>query len=215
MEKNDEIYYSQQRREMLEFVTEDSKNILEIGCGKGVFFGYLKKNRNIEHSSGIELDNESAEKAREVFDEVLVGTVESQLDTLSDKKFDTIICNDVLEHLVDPYSTLKRLRALLSDNGEVVVSLPNVRYLPNLIELLIKKDWEYKDSGILDRTHLRFFTKKSMVRMFEEAGYEVKKIQGINGIKSWKFKLLNILFFGQISDSEFLQFAVVAIAKKK
>jgi hypothetical protein len=102
------------------------------------------------------------------------------------------------------------IRPKLSVNGIVIASIPNVRYFGNLYELLLKKDWEYKDSGILDTTHLRFFTKLSMKRMFEDAGYELIRQEGIKKITSWRFRLLNLLTFGFLDDTKYLRFACIA-----
>lgn len=92
---------------------------------------------------------------------------------------------------------------------DVLASIPNVRHFYNLKALLNEKDWKYINSGILDSTHLRLFTKKSMKRMFEEAGYNITMQVGINKITSWKLKLFNILTFGFLNDTKYLQFVCI------
>jgi 2-polyprenyl-3-methyl-5-hydroxy-6-metoxy-1,4-benzoquinol methylase len=133
---------------------------------------------------------------------------------LPEAYFDCVICNDVLEHLADPYSVLFALKEKLSDNGVVVFSLPNVRHLGNLKNLLVKKDWQYRDAGILDATHLRFFTEKSIRRMFDDLGFELITLRGMNPIRSLKFILFNIFTLGLLSDARHLQFAGVAKPKQ-
>ena len=202
-------YYSQTRQEMLCFLPEKFKTVLDIGCGQAIFSEKIKKDYLAE-VWGIEYDKESARIAKEKIDKVLEGEVSELVGELPDEYFDVVFCNDILEHLVDPYSLISFLRKKIKPGGLLISSIPNVRYLLNLKKLMIDKDWKYEDYGILDRTHLRFFTKNSIARMFNEAGYEIEKLEGINAINSWKFKLLNFFFLGLISDTKYLQFACVA-----
>jgi len=116
-----------------------------------------------------------------------------------------------LEHLADPYTVLFNIKTKLNKNGVVVSSIPNVRYYSNLKKLLIDKQWQYEDLGILDKTHLRFFTEKSIKDTFDRLGYEIVKLSGINAFNpTWKFKLLNIITLGNLSDTKFAQFGCIA-----
>ncbi|MFI5260382.1 MAG: class I SAM-dependent methyltransferase [Candidatus Paceibacteria bacterium] len=205
-------YYTKARIEMLEFVPLNAKKILDIGCGSGIFSALVKKQRNAE-VWGVEMANEVAVDAKKKIDVVLVGDITTLLEKLPEKYFDCIICNDVLEHLTNPYSLLSALKEKLSESGVIVFSLPNVRYFGNLKNLLIQKDWHYQDEGILDRTHFRFFTEKSMRRMFNDCGYEIIAMHGLRPIDSWKFSLLNTLVLGNLSDARYLQFAGTARPK--
>src|SRR5690606_2217936 len=78
-------------------------------------------------------------------------------------RFDCIVFNDVLEHMIDPWSTLESARAFLTPNGKVVASIPNIIYLPTILGVILRRRWDYRDSGVLDRTHLRFFAKANIV----------------------------------------------------
>lgn len=205
-------YYGKLRTEMLEFVPVDAKKILDIGCAEGIFSALVKETRGAE-VWGIEMDAEVAARAQEKIDTVLVGDVTNLLEKLPEAYFDCIICNDVLEHLVDPYSLLIALKKKLSAKGVIVFSLPNIRHLGSLKSLLIQKEWHYQNEGILDKTHLRFFTEKSIRRTFGELGYELVTLRGISPVHSWKFTLLNILALGQLSDVRYFQFAGVARPK--
>ena len=205
-------YLQRPRPEMLGVVPADARTVLEVGCAEGYFGGTLREQRAIE-IWGIELLPEVAERAKARLDRVLVGKVEDHIPLLADGYFDCIVCNDVLEHLVDPWTVLTELRHKLSIRGSLVASIPNVRHFPNLKNLLWHKDWQYTKWGILDRTHLRFFTAKSIKRMFEDCGYELLSVQGIDDKDwplSWKFTLLNLLLLNSLSDTRFLQFACVA-----
>ena len=202
-------YYDNFRDEMLVYLPKEAKKILEVGCGNGCFAEVIKKQNNAE-VWGIELMEEEAEKAKLVLDKAFAGPCENFIDDLPEDYFDAIYFNDVLEHLVDPYTVLKKLRSKLSKNGVVISSIPNVRYHNTFMRVLIKKDWKYEDYGVMDFTHLRFFTEKSINRMYKEAGYTVKVTEGINKSKSLKPYLYNIpVLFTQL-DIRYPQFATVA-----
>ena len=118
--------------------------------------------------------------------------------------------------MVDPYGALEYAKELLTRDGVLVASIPNVRFFDNIWQLLFHKDWRYQDAGILDRTHLRFFTKKSVERMILEAGLDVVKLQGINPIETQssylenRYRLINALLLNNLEDMRWLQFAIVA-----
>ena len=95
----------------------------------------------------------------------------------------------------------------------IVGSLPNVRYMPVFKEFVIGGDWRYQRDGVMDQTHLRFFTRNSIPALFDQSGYQIQTLQGINPINfPWKFGLLNKLLMGRLEDTRFKQFAFVACA---
>ena len=202
-------YYRSPRPEMIAFVPRDAKKILEIGCASG-YFGSAIKARQPCEVWGIELSEEYGKSAADLLDKVIIGDVAVKLNEVPEKYFDCIICNDVLEHLVDPFSLLDNLKRYVIPDGNIVCSIPNIRYYRVLKELLLQGDWKYDSSGVLDITHLRFFTKKSILRTFMERAWEVRQIEGINPTSSRTFKILNALTFGLIADVRYQQFAVVA-----
>lgn len=214
MERNKiDEYYNQARNEMLEFVPQNAKKILECGCSKG-FFGKVIKARQDCQYWAIELDEESANIAKQHLDNVLIGTIEEKLLEVQNIKFDCIIFNDVLEHLVDPYKILIECKKYLSPNGVIVSSIPNIRYYQQLYFLIFHKTWEYTEYGILDRTHLRFFTYKSLILTFKRLNYEIIKIEGINKTQNKLFHIFNFLTFRFFDDCKYLQFASVVKAKE-
>ena len=209
-----QIYFYNTRKEMIPFIPPESKRILDIGCGGGNFCHILKGTLQAE-IWGVELDPKAAGKATESLDHVIQGDFLYKHKELPDDYFDCIIMNDALEHFQDTGKILEICRRLLNDDGFLVCSIPNVRYVGNLYELIVKKDWEYKESGILDQTHLRFFTKKSILRVFQNSGYRIIKISGINPTHSLKVKLFNIVTFGFFQDIKFLEFAIVSKNTKR
>ncbi len=212
-QKEEETYYKNSRPEMIPFIPSSSRTILEVGCSEGNFGYYFSKSGQIE-VWGIELDSESAEKAKSKLHQVVQGDFFSVIDDLPLAFFDCIVFNDVLEHFANPDQALIKVKKHLKPDGKIVCSIPNVRYIGNLYEVLVKKDWEYKSSGILDKTHLRFFTKKSIIKLFNSLDYKVITIEGINPTKSIKTKLLNTIFLNFFDDIKFLEFAVVAEVSK-
>jgi 2-polyprenyl-3-methyl-5-hydroxy-6-metoxy-1,4-benzoquinol methylase len=214
----DSDYFQQERHEMLGFIPQEANVVLDVGCGSGSFGQALKKNRELT-IWGIELNSDSALDASQKLDKVINSGFSSELN-LPSQAFDCIIFNDVLEHLADPWGALSYSKELLSDRGVIVASIPNVRYFSNVWELLVNKDWEYTSWGILDKTHLRFFTKRSMLSIFDNLDFDVEIIEGINPLNKVhpqyfrKFKFINQLLFNNIEDMRYLQFALVARPRK-
>jgi 2-polyprenyl-3-methyl-5-hydroxy-6-metoxy-1,4-benzoquinol methylase len=209
-----DVYYAQQRPEMLEFIPQKVSTVLEVGCGSGEFAESIKKNRTNSIVWGIEPSKEAADAASRKVDNVVWGMFEADSPALKGKRFDCIVFNDVLEHLPDPETVLRDCRRYLTESGCVVASIPNILFFYEITKILIEEDWEYKEHGILDNTHLRFFTRKSIIRMFESVGYDVELIKGINGFAGKKYKIANFLTMGRLKDWKYLQFAVRARPSK-
>jgi 2-polyprenyl-3-methyl-5-hydroxy-6-metoxy-1,4-benzoquinol methylase len=116
----------------------------------------------------------------------------------------------VLEHLINPVVTLAQLRSKLTANGVVVASIPNIRYTPALSKIVFRRDFPQKDFGVFDRTHLRFFTRKSMKRMFKTAGFKMQRMQGINAYYGPLGLILTLVSLGYFADGFYQQYACVA-----
>ncbi|HTH81500.1 MAG TPA: class I SAM-dependent methyltransferase, partial [Mucilaginibacter sp.] len=186
--------------------------ILDVGCGSVNFGQTLKKAGNYE-VWGIEPDPKSAREADGKLDKVINDLFTDELPEFKDQKFDLISFNDVLEHLVDPAEAICCCKKLLKKQGYILASIPNVRWYPVVLSLLRYRDFKYLEAGVMDKTHLRFFTKKSMIRLFEESGYEVLIIEGINKSKFKKFNVLNFLLFNSQEDMKYPQFAMLCRLK--
>ncbi len=207
-------YYGRPRREMQPHIPATATRLLDIGCGAGAFAAGLRAAREQDGRKmeiwGVEMSPEAARLATEVMDRVLTGDFHHVEPELPRGHFDTVLLNDVLEHVIHPEEVLRRVRPLLAPGGVVVASIPNVRHFFNVVNLVVHGRWDYTEEGILDRTHLRFFTRSSMKRMFLENGYRVDRMVGINPTGSLKFKFVNVLTLGRWADMRFLQFAVTA-----
>jgi 2-polyprenyl-3-methyl-5-hydroxy-6-metoxy-1,4-benzoquinol methylase len=203
------------RTDMLQFLPKNYSKVLEIGCSTGNFKEILPDTLLTEFW-GVDPSEKSAEIAKVKMDKVLVGFYEQVENEIPNNYFDLIIANDVIEHMADQWTFLQSIKKKMTANASIVLSIPNVRFYNNLKKLLYDKDWQYEDAGILDRTHLRFFTKKSIVRLLNENGFEIEKIKGINpaaGIGKLNFIGLKILQLMFGSDIKYFQFGVRAKVK--
>ncbi|TNJ43179.1 class I SAM-dependent methyltransferase [Tamlana fucoidanivorans] len=204
-----DAYYNFPRPEMLGYLPREAKHVLEVGCGQGAFARQIKGYNNAE-IWGIEYMPEEGKIAKNILDKVFIGPCENFIEELPDNYFDAIFFNDVLEHLTYPDDVLKRLKPKLKAGGIVISSIPNVRNFRILKMLVFKGEWNYTDHGIMDKTHLRWFTKKSIKNMYESLGYEVVSHEGINPSKSLKPYLYNIPLLFTAMDMKYTQFATVA-----
>lgn len=201
--------YKLSRNEMTPLLPKHCSRVLEIGCGEGKF----RENFSQESEYwGVEPVESAATVSSKKLDKVLIGTYQEVHSQIPNDYFDLVVCNDVIEHMVDHDKFLQSIKGKIKKDGYLVASIPNVRYLPNLLELLVKKDWEYKNAGILDRAHLRFFMKKSLYRTINDNGFVVDKFIGINyfqGVGSGLqlcFHYFATLLFGK--DVRFMQFGI-------
>jgi len=194
---------------MLEYLPEDVKTVIDIGCGDGSFGSIIKEKTDAE-VWGIEYRKEEADKADKVLDNLFSGPCEDLIGELPENYFDVIYFNDILEHLEDPYTVLKKVKPKLKKQGVVISSIPNIRFYKAILSLIFKKEWKYKAHGVMDKTHLRFFTGKSIRRMYEDQGYKILTHEGINGTSSIRPIIFNIPFLFTQMDIRFMQYATVA-----
>ncbi|WP_299582732.1 class I SAM-dependent methyltransferase [Mucilaginibacter sp.] len=207
-------YFNHSRPEMLEFIPAGIKNALDVGCGTGNF-GMLVKSAFNCSVWGIEPDPASAKEAGTRLDHVINDTFNRSMKEMQLPKFDCVFFNDVLEHLAEPENALLLAKDLLNEGGYIVASIPNMRWYPVILQLLRYKDFEYQNSGVMDKTHLRFFTEKSMARMFKDAGFTIKTIKGINKSNFRFLNILNVLLFNKLADMKYLQFGMAAFISNK
>ncbi len=166
-----EGYFSQDRAELVRLLPRPLGRVLDVGCGQGRT-GRSLRDAGATWISGVELDPAAAADAADAYDEVRVGPVEAELDSLSGP-FDTILLYDVLEHLVDPWELLRRLHGLAAPGARVHVSVPNARHWTLLRDLILRGTFGYTEAEHRDVTHLRWFTPRDVVELLEGTGWSV------------------------------------------
>ncbi len=197
---------------MLKYIPEGTKTILEFGCGFGGFSSLVKEKLGTENWA-VEIDEKAAQEASKKLDKVINTDALEALQKIPEGYFDCIVLFDILEHLADPYSLLHALKTKLTKKGVVVASIPNIRYYRTFIDFVIHGNWDYKEQGIMDKTHLRFFTYKSIIKTFKQLGFEMLELEGIHPTSSRTYKILNVIFLNLLSDIRYKHFAVVAKPK--
>ena len=220
-EIKDKSYYNEWREDIFNILFDKKRNFersLEVGCGSGILSRELKNQGLVNYSVGIEpyakivLDNN--------FNEFYSKDIESMLIELDEnKKFDLIILADVLEHTIDPWLILKTLRSnFLSNDGMVIISLPNFRNILTLYKILINNSFKYESEGVFDITHMRFFCLNDIKEMIEGANLKLSNLTPSYLHKQYKFfsvnrlRILNMLTLGLFKF--LLADQVICICKK-
>lgn len=162
--------------ELIEADEEKAIEVLELGCAMGSTLSRIKRMWPSAHVQGVEYDASAARIGASIND-IIQGDVENMQIPYEPGQFDYIICADVLEHLRDPENALRRFLPYLKDNGRFIISLPNIRHHAVVELLALSGRFDYGDSGILDRTHLKFFTKDTAIDMIENAGLLVERVE--------------------------------------
>lgn len=195
------------------------RKVLEFGCASGYVSKVLKEQLACS-VTGIEIDSDAAKEAGRYCSKVLIGNIE-EMDIsglIGDEKFDVFMFGDVLEHLRYPEKVLARARPLLPEGGYVLASIPNIAHISVALDLLEGK-FEYRPLGLLDNTHIRFFTKKTIYSLFRDSGYEiiywdrviVKPEETEFKTVLQKYPLSLLSFFEAESEAQTYQFVVKAV----
>jgi len=164
--------------DLLELIPLNSKKVIEIGCSSGALAREFKKRNNFVDWVGVEIDSTYAELAKRYCDKTLVLDIDVCVmdfyEQFADR--DVWIFGDTLEHLKDPWSVLKLIRKTIPDNGSIVACIPNAQHWSLVIRMAIG-DFRYEDSGLLDKTHLRWFSRQTIMELFTTSGYKV--VEGV------------------------------------
>ncbi len=204
-------YGTSERPEIHDLIPADARRVLDVGCNDGAFAGWLKRQAPGRQVVGVEPNPAQAAKAREFCDMVVVDRYPDALSQI-DGDFGCVTFNHVLEHMVDPWEALRRTKGRLTQNGCVVAVIPNTRYVSLLFDLVFRGRWQYQPSGLLDRTHLRFFTRASIEPLFEEAGLHVDLLRRANLIGSQRRPLAAKIVGALLNDMAYGGFVVRAHA---
>jgi 2-polyprenyl-3-methyl-5-hydroxy-6-metoxy-1,4-benzoquinol methylase len=175
----DGTYYEFSRPELLALIPHSARRVLEVGCGAGRLGESLKARQPAE-VIGIEYSAPAAERAKQRLDRVVVGDAEQWEPDSPPDSLDCVVCGDVLEHMVDPERFLNRARSWLATEGVLIASIPNVRH-HSVVSALLGGNWTYESAGLLDETHLNFFTRRDMLGLFDRAGYKVEQLGIVPG----------------------------------
>lgn len=194
-----EKYYETERADMVPKLPLPLGRVLDVGCGAGAT-ARLLRSCGAERLVGIELDPGAAARADLAYDAVHCGSVEAVLPGLGER-FDTILCYDVLEHLVDPWQVLARLRQVADAGARLHVSLPNARHLSLVLDLVVRGTFGYTGWGHRDNTHLRWFTPRDIEEAVRAAGFEIltSSPPSVSPLRAW---------LGRITGGRALHFLV-------
>ena len=200
-------YYGHVRSDVFHLLPADCRRVLEIGVGNGSTIDAVRKIRNVAFSAGVELSEKAGEIACAHVDEVVCGNIETMELPPAWTDFDVILCLDVLEHLVDPWEVVAKLHTRLKKGGTIVASIPNISYFGVVFPLLFRGKWELKDAGVLDRTHLRFFVRNTIIELLTSSGLKLVAIEGggmTAGSKRWWANRLSAGLFERFLASQYL-----------
>jgi 2-polyprenyl-3-methyl-5-hydroxy-6-metoxy-1,4-benzoquinol methylase len=199
------------RDDFFSMIPVSAKKILDVGCSDGSWVERMGK-RYLE-VIGIERDEKLYSQALKNLRRVFLADAEKFHLPYSNGYFDCIIYADILEHLVDPYNLLAEHIKYLNDEGCVIASIPNIRYYKVILRLALAGVWDYMDRGILDKTHLRFFTLINIKELFANAGFDIIEIRR-NIIAARGIKFLNLLCFNKLKELLVYQYYVKAVKRK-
>jgi 2-polyprenyl-3-methyl-5-hydroxy-6-metoxy-1,4-benzoquinol methylase len=193
----DPPYFASIRRDYVDSLPQNpDASILEIGCGYGGTGEFALATGKCGDYFGVELCDEAAEQAKRKLTGLLVGNVEELEFEWAPESFDALILSEVLEHLVDPWAVLRKIRPLMKPGALVLASSPNVSHY-SIIWMLLRGQWTLTSSGITDRTHLRWFTPSTYRELFEDAGYVVDSVSNLP-VFGWKANTLNAVTLGML-----------------
>lgn len=163
---------------VFDLIPVEATKILEIGTGSGSLAAAIKKRNPAVEYVGVEVTTEYVELSRPRCDRVYLENFEKPsykiLQEIRDK--DYIVFCDVLEHFVDPWSVLEMLKATMRPDGRIIACIPNTQHWSIQVRLN-RGDWRYADRGLLDKTHVRFFTRETIIELFQKTGFKVIQMQ--------------------------------------
>ncbi len=202
-------YFGTVRTDMVPLLPDPLGKVLDVGCASGLT-GSLLRPRNPTRLVGVEINPEAAELARRIYDDVVVGPAEEVLAGI-DEQFDTILCYDVLEHLVDPWAVLAQLARLSAPGARLHVSVPNARHLSLMVDVMLRGTFNYQADGHRDDTHLRWFTPRDLEAAVTDAGFEI--VSRSHPALSAPRRLLARLTHGKSTEFLVVQWQVLAVRR--
>jgi 2-polyprenyl-3-methyl-5-hydroxy-6-metoxy-1,4-benzoquinol methylase len=207
--------YETARPDVQAHVPPTAMRILDLGCSTGALGASLKR-RQGALVVGVELDGDYATAAASCLDRVIESDVETFLRNppTDEAPFDCLIAADVLEHLVDPWTALRRVTELLEPGATVVVSLPNVAHWAGLLRLVRTASWPRDEAGPFDRTHLRWFTRDDAVALLRQAGVEPDVVEPRYWTTGWRLELCKLLDATPLSRFMAVQYLLSGVTRR-
>jgi ubiquinone/menaquinone biosynthesis C-methylase UbiE len=216
-EEKKKLYFTNPRMDLIKLIPHNSDNkILEIGAGGGDTLIEIKKQSLASEVVGVELmEMQNSNQDNQEIDRFIICDVEKTNFDFPESYFDVVLFGDVLEHLFDPWTFLKKIAPFMKKGGLCIASIPNIRYYTAMFKIFVKGDFEYEEQGLFDRTHFRFFCKKNMKALFTSEVFECCEIvprEQLYKIRS-KRKFLNKITFGLFEEFLTFQYIIVAIKR--
>jgi SAM-dependent methyltransferase len=204
-------YYDHIRTDILPLLPPDARCIVDVGCSAGGTLSWLRKRYPNAHTIGLEGNSDLKNELSRNADEAHIVDLTKEIPDLG--KPDLMLFLDILEHLPDPETVLRRITDQLSPDGTIIVSVPNVAHLSVSLPLIVFGTFQYRDAGILDRTHLRFFVQQSAVELLSKAGFIVDRglLGGFDGPRA---QLADRLTFGLLRRRLTKQFILRGIREE-
>jgi 2-polyprenyl-3-methyl-5-hydroxy-6-metoxy-1,4-benzoquinol methylase len=208
-------YFSNARIDIEPLLPSSCGSVLDVGCGTGDTLRWLRESGRSTFGCGIEKTPEPAAYARAQIDELLEGDAEEIVQELllTPRRYDVILCLDVLEHLADPWRMVMMLQELVAPSGVLIASIPNIRNLDAILPLIFRGNWEYAEEGILDATHLRFFTRNSAHKLMSSGRLQVVRIIPNMPKGRSKRALFNKITIGLLADFLTVQYLIASHVK--
>jgi trans-aconitate methyltransferase len=203
-------YYDHIRSDILPLLPPDARRIVDVGCSAGGTLAWLRKRYPNAHTIGLEGNSDLKNELSRNADEAHIVDLTKEIPDLG--KPDLMLFLDILEHLPDPETVLRRITDQLSPDGTIIVSVPNVAHLSVALPLILFGAFQYRDAGILDRTHLRFFVQQSAIELLSKAGFRVDR--GLLGGLGRRDRLADRLTFGLLRRRLTKQFILRGIREE-
>jgi SAM-dependent methyltransferase len=202
-------YFNAARYDLLALLPPaDKRRLLELGAGHGATLRAAKAGGWADYTVGIDISPPQPEMLGDV-DRFLVGNFESMVLDMPAGFFQAIICADVLEHLIDPWAAVRRLSALLAEDGLLLASVPNIRNHRALRQIVLRGDFRYQEAGLLDKTHLRFFCRRNAIELLTQGGLAVEKVEENMGGYGKVNRAVDVLTGGLLHEFFVFQYRLV------
>lgn len=205
-----QTYYTSVRTDLVSLLPSvPSLKVLEVGAGGGDTLVYIKEQKLAAEVVGIDIfDLPGTNQQHPQIDRFIIVDIEKSDLDFPPGYFDVILCGDVIEHLVDPWATIKKLSRYLKTDGLFVISTPNFRHLNNFTTIFLRGDFKYNPAGdLLDKTHLRFFCKKNIADLVITNELKFKSIDPIIAFEHYRPRWF-VRLFNALTGRLFEQFIV-------